>query len=807
MINIIVENACNADIRGIINKHKGMSMKKTISSLAILIGMVGCGGTSTTAGIGTGYYIDSAVEGVSYHCGNQEGTTDSKGMFKFESAQACQFSINGKVFKTVAADRLIDEVVIQEDDEKIAQFLMTLDKDGDADNGIVITPSVAQKVTKIPQSSADFALLNTELASVDGYSGKYVSPEEAKAHLAGVVDIVAVASVASDEIVEGEAVVLNASESTISKGEISSYTWKEGSQILGTGVRLSKSDFAVGAHTVTLTVSDDAGHTKSDDVSFTIVEKTKWAGITPLSSNGDKKLYVTSDENNLYFKLDAGELTQDGIFYINSDDNNISGLTTMGIWPNGGFDYAIKSNGLYQLQGASDFDGVLVYDQNYTVNNNILEFAIAKSHFAYLAKKIGVGVIFPTEAGFSALPDASVVEKFTDTYHDNNQSDHVPPIITVEKATMLVDGNYTKPTATAYDVFDAQAVSVSTDDSDVKPTVPGFYNVFFTAKDSAGNEANASTVVEVRGESATKHLEEKSLTARGQKVIIDPSRKLVWTSDDTPIPTGGSMSDGCLFIGEGNTKEEAQTNFENFCKNSHYAGLTGWRAASPDELSRFIVQAKQEGIMPGMGKSGCVQTIAVDVDNGGLKSVWTRKKPSVNDATKLGVQAGFIDSEFAFPAGGRCVRGAKSQVSRSLISNDNEGKQGEDKTIEDTDTNLIWVNEFAASKKACLAIHHDKPADYNKSIDFCQNLTYAGSSDWRDPTPAELSAYVQKTNDEHIFIGFEAPCKKLLARERDANGTIISEKEVYTRYNGSKLAQISDFNSSTNIGLRCVHNK
>ena len=788
--------------------NKGKWMIKTISSLAVLLGMVGCGGGTTSGSIGTGYYVDSAVSGADYGCGNQQGKTDSQGMFKFESGKECTFAINGKVFKSVAASKLIEGVVIQEDDEAIARFLMTLDNDGDAENGITISSSAAKKVSKVPQSDVDFALLNAALIDADGYHGSSITREDAKNHLSEAVDIVANANVSASEVVEGEMLTLSASESTISKGEISSYEWKEAGSIIGSQATFSKSDFSKGSHTITLVVKDAKGHEATDTVAFTIVEKTKWTGIPVLSNNGDSKLYVTSDANNLYFKLEAGIDTEDGIFYINSDDSTISGLTSMGIWPDAGFDYAIKSNGLYQLQNATDFDGVLIYDQNYTVVNNVLELTMAKSRFGYLAEDIGVGVLFPTLTKRIPAPASTVVNKFKDTHHDNTQTDTVPPILTISSTYLSVDGNYTKPTATAYDIFDGADVPASrviTDDSEVKPTVPGFYTVLHTATDIAGNEAKASTVVEVLGTSASKTLQRKNLSHLNQEVIINPAKNLVWASDNTPIPTGGSMSAGCLFIGGGTTEGVATTNFENFCANSNYAGLTGWRVPTPRELSEFIVQAKQEGIMPGMGKSNCVQTVAVDA--GVMKSVWTRRKPSVNDMSKIGVQAGFIDEDFAFPAGGRCVRGSEDMTTRSLTSNN--AKLSDAKTIEDADTNLMWVNEFRALNEGCLAIHSAVPAEYETSKDFCQKLgtekQYAGFSDWRDPTSAELSEYVNKTNAAHIFVGFEAPCKKLLARD-DINGTIV-EKEVYTRYNGSKLGEIADLNLSTNIGLRCVRNK
>jgi len=52
-------------------------------------------------------------------------------------------------------------------------------------------------------------------------------------------------------------------------GSIASYDWSEASTSLGSGVNLV-SNFAVGTHTVTLTVTDNEGATDTDDVIITI---------------------------------------------------------------------------------------------------------------------------------------------------------------------------------------------------------------------------------------------------------------------------------------------------------------------------------------------------------------------------------------------------------------------------------------------------------------------------------------------------------------------------------------------------------
>jgi len=66
-----------------------------------------------------------------------------------------------------------------------------------------------------------------------------------------------------------ETVTLDGSDSSDPDGEITTYEWKEGANVLGDTVSITM-EFTVGTHTVTLTVTDDEGATDSDDVVITV---------------------------------------------------------------------------------------------------------------------------------------------------------------------------------------------------------------------------------------------------------------------------------------------------------------------------------------------------------------------------------------------------------------------------------------------------------------------------------------------------------------------------------------------------------
>ena len=84
-----------------------------------MISLVGCGGGSsdttdsvgtnpTPVATGTAYYVDSAVSGVNYKCGSQEGITGADGEFTFEVGASCTFYLGDIELRGVEAELLVD---------------------------------------------------------------------------------------------------------------------------------------------------------------------------------------------------------------------------------------------------------------------------------------------------------------------------------------------------------------------------------------------------------------------------------------------------------------------------------------------------------------------------------------------------------------------------------------------------------------------------------------------------------------------------------------------------------------------------
>ncbi len=119
-------------------------------------------------------------------------------------------------------------------------------------------------------------------------------------------------------ITQGSLVVLNAQNSTDIDDTTLSYEWKEGSILLGNDMVLQKSDFSVGVHEITLSVSDDAGAKSSDTVTVTVNPPTvlpyiphtvttfaidaKWVEIDDLDNDQDRDIVSVSAANVAWYE-------------------------------------------------------------------------------------------------------------------------------------------------------------------------------------------------------------------------------------------------------------------------------------------------------------------------------------------------------------------------------------------------------------------------------------------------------------------------------------------------------------------------
>lgn len=145
-------------------------MKILITLLASLV-LVACGGSGGCAGttilgvvasgsctstgnsaptVATGYFIDSAVQGLKYVSGGQSGVTGLDGSFRYEVGQSITFSIGGINLGTVPTaaayitpiDLVSGGSITNQQVINITSFLMSLDTNRDPMDGIQISPTL-----------------------------------------------------------------------------------------------------------------------------------------------------------------------------------------------------------------------------------------------------------------------------------------------------------------------------------------------------------------------------------------------------------------------------------------------------------------------------------------------------------------------------------------------------------------------------------------------------------------------------------------------------------------------------------------
>ncbi|MBE0499276.1 MAG: hypothetical protein IBX43_08570 [Campylobacterales bacterium] len=160
---------------------------------ALSFGLIGCGGGgSSTPGTATGVFTDSKVDGIQYTSGSSSGTTDQNGRFTYQIGSLVTFSIGGITIGSATGAGVISPIDLVDNGTindthvlNIVRFLMLLDFDGDASNGITITNDVrmqAKDWAQVDFSSSDIATqLTTIQNDLSSIPGVYLLPESTSA--------------------------------------------------------------------------------------------------------------------------------------------------------------------------------------------------------------------------------------------------------------------------------------------------------------------------------------------------------------------------------------------------------------------------------------------------------------------------------------------------------------------------------------------------------------------------------------------------------------------------------------------------
>ncbi len=147
-------------------------------------------------------------------------------------------------------------------------------------------------------------------------------------------------------ITAGESVTLNASASSDSDGDITSYEWKEGATVLSTNASFTKADFTVGTHTITLTVTDNDGATATDTVVVTVnaaANHTPVATAQNVNTNEDTAKTITltgtdADGDNLTYTIS----TQPSHGTLSGTAPNVTYTPNANYFGNDSFSFKVK---------------------------------------------------------------------------------------------------------------------------------------------------------------------------------------------------------------------------------------------------------------------------------------------------------------------------------------------------------------------------------------------------------------------------------------------------------------------------------
>ncbi|MFT6692397.1 MAG: hypothetical protein ACJAXH_002935 [Colwellia sp.] len=127
----------------------------------------------------TGVFVDSAVEGIFYETATQSGTTNSLGEYNYLPGETVTFSIGAIVLGAAPASGVVTPLSIVPDAvsadnvqvNNIVRFLLSLDSDGDPDNGISISSDIttAAADTVVDFSVADLSVDPGVTALLDAF--------------------------------------------------------------------------------------------------------------------------------------------------------------------------------------------------------------------------------------------------------------------------------------------------------------------------------------------------------------------------------------------------------------------------------------------------------------------------------------------------------------------------------------------------------------------------------------------------------------------------------------------------------------
>jgi len=211
-----------------------------------------------------------------------------------------------------------------------------------------------------------------------------------------------------------------------------------------------------------------------------------------------------------------------------------------------------------------------------------------------------------------------------------------------------------------------------------------------------------------------------------------------------------------------------------YCAGLNYAGQTDWRLPTRKELTT----------LPDYGKSNPAIDASIFPDTQSKVSYyWTSSSNLHNTDYVWYVYFGYGSTAYNSKVGNgyaRCVRGSALPASSFTESTVN-GKV----IVTDTVTGIIWQKEYSDT------------LTWVNALNYCENLTYAGYTDWRLPNIEELETLIDDLYDPaSSFPGISS------------NTFWASSSSVYDTGNAwfvaFDLGNVNNYKKTENFYARCV---
>lgn len=252
-------------------------------------------------------------------------------------------------------------------------------------------------------------------------------------------------------------------------------------------------------------------------------------------------------------------------------------------------------------------------------------------------------------------------------------------------------------------------------------------------------------------------------TISSQQVVVDNNTGLVWQQTIKDVTY-------------------AQSAAESYCNNLTYAGYSDWRLPTPQELLTIVDNSKHH---PAINTTYFPDTTIYDPD---IRRYFWSSSTYVNytsNAWRVNFYYGDVDSNDKTNGRHyvRCVRGTLP------TSSFNSSTVNGDVIVTDTKTELIWQKTYVSGKT------------WQQALSYCENLTYAGYSDWRLPNKNELTSLVNygKYNPASDFP--DMPSQYFWS----SSFTTVNNKGAW--YVNFKYGNgDSNSNKTNNYYVRCVRN-